>query len=513
MSCLSALPYSSGKPSPFSFLYTVRFAKRYKLSKKTNLLPDTSINVLKPLIQQGVKRNMINHQTLGLENLGLERPAAPRNAGGAKKRNGKCRNEEPFSQPELQYATPQPILSIGSSRDSPVLPLCQSLSIPPLGASADTRNDWPSQGYRPRITQNALAIPRHSPLQNSVSPLDQPNVSRNYQGYGPIQSNVPNVTEGLSVQPKLSTRDPGYTMKRSTLSALIYREIPVCYVDKQYSYAAASPPLTDPTPSRRRRSTCSPAANIRNAMSQSTRSSRSIDINELEITPPPTRKPSPSVTYLNNAHAIPNILHSPQRLLLVLDLNGTLLHRSRASQNYIPRPCLHEFLQYAFANHSLLVWSSAQPFNVKGICTRLFSQDQREMLLGEWGRDMLGLTSTQYKVRVQVYKRLDSIWDNENLQRLHPGSELGERWGQHNTLLIDDSLLKATAQPFNHVKVPEFVRGGSEKEGHGRNVLGQVVRYLEEARKWSDISGFVRRRPFAIDEDWRWPAEEAATLT
>ena len=125
---------------------------------------------------------------------------------------------------------------------------------------------------------------------------------------------------------------------------------------------------------------------------------------------------------------------------------------------------------------------------------------------------MLGLTSTQYKERVQVYKRLDRIWDNENLQRLHPDSKLGERWGQHNTVLIDDSVLKATAQPFNHVEVPEFVRGGSEKEGRGRDVLGQVVGYLEEARKWNDISGFVRRRPFAIDEEWRWP-EEGATLT
>ena len=433
-------------------------------------------------------------------------------------------------QPEFQYATPPSIPSIrSSSHDSPMLPSCQSLSIAPLGASAELRNHWPSQGYRYRIPQSALTISRHSPLQILVSPLDQPNVSKYRQGYGPILSTVPNVTEGLLVQPRLSARDPGSTVQSSTLSALMYRDIPVCYVDKQCRCSAAGPPLTNPTPSQRRRSTYSPAANLGKAISLPTRSPGSIDTNELEITLPPAREPSPSVidrkdhqirlpvpiptsNYLNIAHAIPNLLPSPQRLLLVLDLNGTLLHRSRASQNYIPRPCLHEFLQYAFANHSLLVWSSAQPFNVKGVCTRLFSQDQREKLLGEWGRDTLGLTSAQYKERVQVYKRLDRIWDNKNLQRLHPGSELGERWGQHNTVLIDDSVLKATAQPFNHVKVPEFVRGGSEEEGRGRDVLGQVVGYLEEARKWSDVSGFVRRRPFAIDEEWRWPAE-GVTLT
>ena len=411
-----------------------------------------------------------------------------------------------------------------------MLSSCLSLSIAPLGASAVIRNHWPSQGYRHRITQSALAIPRHSPLQISVSPSDQPKVCKYYQGYGPILSTVPNVTEALLVQPRLSARDPGSTIQRSTPSVLIYRKIPVCYVGKQYRYPPASPPLTDPTLSQRRRSTCSPAANLRKAIFQPTRPFHAIDVNKLEITLPPARKPSRSVidskfhqirlpvpiptsTYLDNAHAIPNPLPSPQPLLLVLDLNGTLLHRSRASQNYTPRPYLHKFLQYAFANHSLLVWSSAQPSNVKGVCTRLFSRDQREMLLDEWGRDTLGLTSTQYKERVQVYKRLDRIWDNENVQHLHPDFKLGERWGQHNTVLIDDSILKATAQPFNHVEVPEFVRGGSEKEGHGRNVLGQVVGYLEEARKWSDLSGFVRRRPFAIDEEWRWPAQEGATST
>ena len=48
------------------------------------------------------------------------------------------------------------------------------------------------------------------------------------------------------------------------------------------------------------------------------------------------------------------------------------------------------------------------------------------------------------------------------------------------------------------------MRGGGEKEGDGRDVLGQVVGYLEEARKWSNVSSFVRQRPFEIDAGWRW---------
>ena len=154
---------------------------------------------------------------------------------------------------------------------------------------------------------------------------------------------------------------------------------------------------------------------------------------------------------------------------------------------------------------------SASCADVGGICTRLFSRDQRELLLGEWGRNTLGLTSAQYKLRTKTYKRLDRIWGAENLQCLHPGFEAGEKWGQHNTILIDDSALKASAQPFNHVEVPEFVRGSREKEGDGRDVLGQIVGYLEEARKWSNVSGFVRQKPFQINAGWRWIGGEEPT--
>ena len=137
------------------------------------------------------------------------------------------------------------------------------------------------------------------------------------------------------------------------------------------------------------------------------------------------------------------------------------------------------------------------------MCARLFKPTQRKLLLGEWARDTLGLTPQQYEERVQVYKRLDRIWDDERLQYRHPDFDQGGRWGQHNTLLIDDSLLKASTQPFNHVEVPEYVEG-DERDGDGRNVLAQVVGYLEEARRWNDVSAFVREKGFVVDAGWRW---------
>lgn len=50
------------------------------------------------------------------------------------------------------------------------------------------------------------------------------------------------------------------------------------------------------------------------------------------------------------------------------------------------------------------------------------------------------------------------------------------------------------------------MQGGGEEVGDGRDVLGHVVEYLEEARKWSNVSGFLKQGPFKI-EDWQKKAQ------
>lgn len=197
-------------------------------------------------------------------------------------------------------------------------------------------------------------------------------------------------------------------------------------------------------------------------------------------------------------------LQSPQPLLLILDLNGTLLYRPKASSAYKPRPALEPFLAFCSSNYKVLVWSSATPHNVTAICAKIFTPDQRKYLLGEWGRDTLDLTQQQYKAKVQVYKRLDRVWAFDEIQRSHPEHAFGGKWSQKNTLLLDDSAKKASAQPYNAVVVPEFVKGGEKGEDNGTDVLGQVVAYLETARTFRDVSSFVRERPFRINDKWRW---------
>ena len=217
------------------------------------------------------------------------------------------------------------------------------------------------------------------------------------------------------------------------------------------------------------------------------------------------RAPIPTAGYLDNAHESTTQTPLPQRLLLVLDLNGTLLYRPSASSNYLPRPFLAPFLAYCLANHSVLIWSSASPANVSAMCAKLFRPRDRRTLLGEWGRDTLGLTPEQYTSKVQVYKRLDQIWHDPRLSASHPLALQGQRWGQENTLLIDDSPMKATAQPYNLLRIPEFNKNTTEID-----VLGQVVGYIEEARRRDNVSAYVCSRMFEVDDGWTWDWEKPA---
>lgn len=233
---------------------------------------------------------------------------------------------------------------------------------------------------------------------------------------------------------------------------------------------------------------------------------------EFEL-PEPVVVPRPEKTYQSIARRPASRLEDPQCLLLVLDLNGTLLYRKLGSSSYKPRPFLPQFLDYCLSNHKVLIWSSATSINVSQICARLFTPKQRRQLLGEWARDTLGLTPAQYVAKTQVFKRLDRIWNNKNLQRTHHLSEVEGKWGQHNTLLLDDSRLKASAQPYNLVQMPEFTRSGDKSAG--LDVLGQVTSYLEEARMWNNVSSFVNREGFEADcgHGWDWNEMKHITWT
>ena len=220
---------------------------------------------------------------------------------------------------------------------------------------------------------------------------------------------------------------------------------------------------------------------------------------------PPTiteKPPQPAALYLERASAEPQLLATPQRLLLVLDLNGTLVYRNRGSQSIKPRYELRPFLNYCFEHHDVMIWSSARPGNVNGVCYRIFTEEQLDKLVAIWARDTLELSPQDYNEKVQVYKRLDRIWDNQDIQCKHPQYDTGGGWDQSNTLLIDDSALKATTQPWNHIKIPEFLaEQGHEAREKQLQIFGLVAGFLHDLRRYDDVSRCIHKRAFSVPEE------------
>lgn len=199
-------------------------------------------------------------------------------------------------------------------------------------------------------------------------------------------------------------------------------------------------------------------------------------------------------------------MEKPRRLLVILDLNGTLLHRTRiGTATFTARPRVHEFLHYLFSNHDVMVWSSAMPENVRKMCAKLITPAQDEKLVALWARDKLRLPPKSYRQKVQVYKQLAWVWHDPAVQAANPDDV--DYWCQENTVLIDDSMLKAASEPFNIVQLEEFE---AKHEQMQSDVLGQVVKYLEVLRLQRNVSSYMRTKPFVYDadEEFDWEAIE-----
>jgi hypothetical protein len=217
-----------------------------------------------------------------------------------------------------------------------------------------------------------------------------------------------------------------------------------------------------------------------------------------------TRKaiPFPSPEYLDISLQ-PTHLSSAtanREQLIILDLNGTLLARKcgrakSGSINPTPRPGLRAFLNYIFKHFSVMVWSSARPDNVSLMLKALFTPAEKQMLLAEWGRDTLGLTKFEFNQKVQVYKRLDRVWEGQ----YRVAFPMEGKWDQTNTMLLDDSPTKAVGQPYNHVEVSEFL--GTMREVREDRVLINLVGYLEEIRLQGNVSAFIRTAPYKASEN------------
>ena len=225
-------------------------------------------------------------------------------------------------------------------------------------------------------------------------------------------------------------------------------------------------------------------------------------------------RPEPFPKYLGLARAAPSRLDHPKKLLIVLDLNGTLLVRTGGSNTPATRPHVREFLAYCLKHHCVAIWSSACRKNVERMLRYLLTRHQISQLVAIWTREdsRLGESIDQ---KVQVYKQLQCLWDDPIVQAAAcrtrdpdiPGKERsypeGGVWDQTNTVLVDDSLEKVDSEPYNLLQVEEFTGNTGNSQG---DVLGAVLAYIEDLARERDVSSAIHYKPFecARTQGWNW---------
>lgn len=200
------------------------------------------------------------------------------------------------------------------------------------------------------------------------------------------------------------------------------------------------------------------------------------------------------------------------RKLVVLDLNGSLLLRSKAGRQVWARPYFKSFLCYLFhpsvatpcqdskGGLDVIVWSSAQPHSVSFMVESIFGEHAKD-LVGVWDRSHFGLTRFQYENKYPTIKNLVKVW------KAFP------RHSSQTTVLLDDSVAKAQRQPNNHICLVEYTskERALDVKLHRENVAATtptmeepipeppfdsfmlaVVGILEEIREKNDVAAWLR---------------------
>ncbi|KAL2413663.1 hypothetical protein ABEF95_011863 [Exophiala dermatitidis] len=354
------------------------------------------------------------------------------------------------------------------------------------------RQAMPEYQPQPTHRQSQLttnpAIPAYQPSQTLQAP---PSYYAPYQALrfsdGSYERQVVQQAQ-LAVNRNASQQNKRYSLRRRRIEQIA-----------PYSTGAAAALAHRPLPSVEAPDAPAPSLSttslpVRNVASRRSRTRTATP--EVQSPPPP----KPSAEYMRKAGLPPARRATPQKLLVILDLNGTLLvrpNRRSDPKKFKIRPGVTQLLDYLFEHHVVMIYSSTRPENALPMVNNLIHPKQRQLMAGVWARDKLDLSKAQYNNKVQVYKRLHKIWADKDIQSK---AEPGRKWDQSNTILVDDSHLKALAQPHNLLQVPEFENNAPKEGGPAlrdwqlkeQAILESLQQKLEELKWQVDVSRLIR---------------------
>ncbi|KAF9401759.1 hypothetical protein BGX21_000756 [Mortierella sp. AD011] len=204
---------------------------------------------------------------------------------------------------------------------------------------------------------------------------------------------------------------------------------------------------------------------------------------------------------INPASQEPVRLEKPQKLLVILDLNGTLFHRNdKRKRTIFQRPHLSVFLNFLFENCRVMVWSSARASSVNSMIKTGFGRNAGK-LDRVWNREHFKLDGVDYHRKVLTLKDLEFVWEEIEVERqsatveeLMEGNKYGMHYDQTNTVLIDDSIHKSQLQPYNRIILTGY---DLERYKSGTDIeLLKVRYYLEQLTMQQNVSAYIKRHPF-----------------
>ncbi|CAO3611691.1 unnamed protein product [Mucor hiemalis] len=169
----------------------------------------------------------------------------------------------------------------------------------------------------------------------------------------------------------------------------------------------------------------------------------------------------PSQVYLDLVKKESRTLKEARKdILLILDLNGTLVSRNKRNKSMFVRPFSQQFFDYVFDNFTVMLWSSAQTHSVNYM-SRIFGERKKKLGL-IWDRHSFKLSERDYNRKVVTIKDLD--------------------------------------KPYNAVHPTEFEHFSSAFVSSGESELLHVMSYLKTLQFQSNIANYIKKSPYQSKE-------------
>ncbi|KAJ3189244.1 hypothetical protein HDU85_002869 [Gaertneriomyces sp. JEL0708] len=181
-----------------------------------------------------------------------------------------------------------------------------------------------------------------------------------------------------------------------------------------------------------------------------------------------------------------------KKILLILDLNGTLLervtpkHRPAANANPrcppVPdfvlarahayfRPYLDAFLEGIFKHYAVAAWTSANPKNAQPMTQAIFGHYTPQLAFG-WDRTHCSDVRNSFRDH-SCRKDLYNVWHDPVVNR-------EGIWNEKNTILIDDTAAKAAYTPDNGLHLPPYTVCDPNFDCVNDTSLLSLLAYLDE---------------------------------